>query len=171
MYDKQSYLWSSCGDSEVPMQPVQSQVSLAVFVQLESPMLRLPLRPRRRVCSGLSDSGLRSSLGRCRSVSAEAGLGVVVPRKQAVLAPKMDFTASSRAEAGIVWHEGSGSSVRLRGVLSPVCGLGALFSPRSSNPAGLVIILCQSTDPECLMVAQRGTVSTEGVGQPSVMGS
>lgn len=46
MYGKQSYRWSSRGDSEVPMQPVQSQVSLAVFVQLESPMLRLPLRPR-----------------------------------------------------------------------------------------------------------------------------
>lgn len=36
---KQSYLWSNCGNSDVPMQPVQFQVSLAVFVQLENSTL------------------------------------------------------------------------------------------------------------------------------------
>lgn len=65
---KQSYLWSSCGDSEVPMQPVQSQVSLAVFVQLESPSLSCPWVCSLGVCSRLNQFGFRSSLGQCRHV-------------------------------------------------------------------------------------------------------
>lgn len=86
-------------------------------------------------------------------------------------APKMDLAASSRAAAGAVCHKGSGSSVTLRGVLSPAGCLGALFSTRSSNPARLAVILCQSTNPECRVVAQRGTVRTGRVGRPAAMGS
>lgn len=52
-------------------------------------------------------------------MSAEGGLWALVPKSQAVLAPKVDFTASSRAADGVVWHKGSGSSVTLRGVLFP----------------------------------------------------
>lgn len=45
--------------------------------------------------------------------------GLPAPKRQAVLVLQLDFAASSRAEAGVVWHKGSGSSTSLRGALSP----------------------------------------------------
>lgn len=91
------------------------------------------------------------------------GLWALVPKNQAVLAPKMDLTASSRAAAGAVWHKGSGSSVALRGVLSPCLLPGCSVLSQVIKPSQV------SSNP--LPMHRGGTVSTGAVGEPVGMGS
>lgn len=65
--------------------------------------------------------------------------GLRAPKRQAILVPQLDFTASSRAEAGDVQHKGVEGNTGLWGALSPALPAtwGALFLTRSSNRAGV----------------------------------
>lgn len=54
--------------------------------------------------------------------------GLPAPKRQAMLVPQLDFRASSRAEAGVGWHKGSGSNTDLQGALSPALPGGSVLN-------------------------------------------
>lgn len=44
--------------------------------------------------------------------------GLCASKRQEILVPQLIFTASSRAEAGVVWQKGSGGNASFQGALT-----------------------------------------------------
>lgn len=162
LYGERSCLWSSCGDSELLIQPVQGLCRWAwQCLQLGSRTLRLLPRRCLRVCNVLSKFSLGSSLGQCSGkLHVCQGQRLWAPRHQKAGNPGPAVGLHSKLK-GWSWSwvaQGVWQQRQLAGcpVPCPACCLGALFSTGSSNRARLKVILCQSTNPKCFTVVQRG---------------